>query len=184
MKSVNQLAGLAVTVAVVLAGSQLHAQTATVNKSPVASEAPEPEVIKIYDENTLTPDNIRTCLTTDRDIADMEKKLAEYEITLENFKKEISALTDDMDKRRKQIDGTDPKAVDAYNARVDRHRAMIDRYNQKFLPTLAERRARMNKSIDFYNQNCADKAYFEDDWVAIVEELGIEDPRPQAGGGK
>lgn len=145
---------------------------------------PEAEVIKIYDENTLKPEDITRCLRTDQAIVRQEKQLADYEKTLLDFKTEIEDLAADLDERRKQIDGSDPKAVDAYNKRVDRHRAMIERYNDKFLPTLADRRTKLNASIDQYNTGCADKSYFEEDWLAAVEALGIEDPRPAAGGGK
>ncbi|WP_416897549.1 MAG: hypothetical protein ACMVY4_19110 [Minwuia sp.] len=165
------------TAAAVLLAGQALAQTAGDNQ-------PEAEVIKIYDENTLTPDDIRACLKTDQDIVAMEAQLADYEKTLAGFQQEIRDLAADLDRRRKQIDGTDAKAVDAYNKRVDRHGAMIDRYNTRFLPTLAERRSKLNAAIDTYNTDCADKAYFEEDWLAAVEEMGIEDPRAQAGGGK
>lgn len=148
------------------------------------TQEPEAEVIKVYDENTLKPSDITKCLKTDQSIIRQESQLADYEKTLLDFKTEIEELAADLDKRRKQIDGSDPKAVDAYNRRVDRHRAMIERYNEKFLPTLAERRSKLNTSIDQYNNGCADKSYFEEDWLAAVEEMGIEDPRPQAGGGK
>ena len=163
---------------------QAQAQTPVVNQPAQSGTQAETEVIKIYDENTLKPADIRTCLKLDQDIVRQEKQLAEYEQTLFAFKTDIEELAADIDERRKQIDGTDAKAVDAYNRRVDRHRAMIDRYNQKFLPTLTERRANLNQAIDSYNTNCAGKAYFEDDWLAAVAEMGIEDPRPQAGGGK
>lgn len=148
------------------------------------SSEPDAEVIKIYDEDTLKPEDITACLKTDQDIVRQEQQLADYEQTLVDFKADIEKLAADLDKRRKQIDGSDAKAVDVYNKRVDRHRAMIDRYNQKFLPTLSERRINLNTAIDQYNTNCADKAYFEEDWLAAVEALGIEDPRPAAGGGK
>lgn len=171
---------LAVASALVfLSGAALAQSSAT-----VAPEEPDAEVIKIYDENTLKPEDITACLKTDQDIVRQEQKLGDYELTLADFKADIEKLAADMDKRRKQIDGSDAKAVDAYNKRVDRHRSMIDRYNQKFLPTLAERRARLNTSIDQYNSNCADKSYFEEDWLAAVQQLGIDDPRPEAGGGK
>lgn len=163
---------------------QAQAQTPVVNQPAQSGTQGETEVIKIYDENTLKPADIRACLKSDQDIVRQEEQLAEYEATVAKFTKQIEDLVADMDKRRKEIDGTDPKAVDAYNKKVDRHRTMIDRYNQKFLPTLTERRANLNAAIDFYNTNCAGKAYFEDDWLAAVAEMGIEDPRPQAGGGK
>lgn len=161
---------------------QAQAQTPAA-ETPAESE-PDTEVIKIYDENTLKPADIRACLKSDQDIDRQEEQLAEYEATVAKFKNQIEDLADELDERRKEIDGTDAKAVDAYNKKVDRHRTMIDRYNEKFLPTLAQRRARLNEAIDFYNANCAGKAYFEDDWLAAVSEMGIEDPRPQAGGGK
>lgn len=172
--------------ALVFLPSFVMAQSSTPKEStetPATAE-PEADVIKIYDEDTLKPEDIRKCLKTDQDIVRQEQQLAEYEQTLVDFKTDIEKLASDLDKRRKQIDGSDPKAVDTYNKRVDRHRAMIDRYNQKFLPTLSERRTALNGSIDAYNSNCADKAYFEEDWLAAVEELGIKDPRPSAGGGK
>jgi septal ring factor EnvC (AmiA/AmiB activator) len=160
------------------------AQTSTAEKPAATSEDPDAEVIKIYDENTLKPEDITACLQTDQDIVRQEQQLVDYEQTLSDFKADIEKLAADMDRRRKQIDGSDAKAVDVYNKRVDRHRAMIDRYNQKFLPTLAERRGKLNDSIDAYNSGCADKSYFEEDWLASVAELGIDDPRPEAGGGK
>jgi len=172
--------------ALAMAPAVVHAQSSETT-TPAASEAAaseDAEVIKIYDENTLKPADIRTCLKLDQDIVRQEKQLAEYEQTLFAFKTDIEELAADIDERRKKIDGTDAKAVDAYNRRVDRHRAMIDRYNQKFLPTLSDRRARLNGAIDTYNSDCAEKAYFEEDWVAAVEELGIKDPRAEAGGGK
>ena len=157
----------------------LQAQTAEGDQ-----QEPDAEVIKIYDENTLKPEDIRACLKTDQDIVRQEQQLADYEETVLEFKTEIEELAADLDKRRKQIDGSDSKAVDAYNRRVDRHRAMIDRYNNKFIPTLTSRREKLNAAIDQYNTGCADKSYFEEDWLAAVDEMGIQDPRPQAGGGK
>ncbi len=168
----------------IILGAGLCLSTGAMAQSQAEPEAPKVDVVKVYEEGTLTPDDIRKCLQTDLDIKDMEVKLAAYEQTLTDYRKQIADLADDLDRRRKQIDGTDPKAVDIYNKRVDRHRNMIDRYNTKFLPTLTERKTRLNSGIDTYNNDCADKSYFEEDWLAAVEEMGIEDPRPQAGGGK
>lgn len=181
-EDVMRLFGLAGTALIALM-VMIAAATAQTSSSNTDTGA-EADVIKVYDENTLTPDAIRKCLRTDQGIVRMEEKLAEYEATLAGFLKQISDLADDLDKRRKQIDGTDPKAVDIYNKRVDRHRNMIERYNTKFLPTLADRKTKLNTAISTYNSDCADKAYFEEDWLAAIAELGVEDPRPQAGGGK
>lgn len=158
------------------------AQSPQTEEGPAAE--PDPEIIKVYDENTLKPEDIRACLNSDMAIADMEAKVTDYEATLTVFRQQIADLGADLDRRRKQIDGTDPEAVAEYNRRVDRHAEMIDRYNQKFVPNLTARRNRLNDAIDAYNRDCADKAYFEEDWLEAVAELGIEDPRATAGGGR
>ena len=71
-----------------------------------------------------------------------------------------------------------------YNRRVERHASMIERYYDKFLPNLEGRQEKLNAAIDAYNENCATKSYFEEDWLEAVDELGIEDPRKVADGGK
>ncbi|ANK80453.1 MAG: hypothetical protein TEF_06320 [Rhizobiales bacterium NRL2] len=160
------------------------AQSQKAEDGPAADANPAPEIIKVYDENTLKPEDIRACLKSDLAIADMETRVADYEDTLTSFRQQIADLGEDLDRRRKQIDGTDPEAVAEYNRRVDRHADMIDRYNEKFVPNLTDRRKRLNEAIDTYNRDCAEKAYFEEDWLEAVAELGIEDPRATAGGGK
>ncbi len=142
------------------------------------------EVIKVYEAGTLTPADIRACLRQDQRLADLEKRLASYQASMTSYRNRISALEADLDKRRKQIDGTDPEAVKEYNARVERHRTMIDTYNDEMLPTLDQRRDQLNKLVSDYNGRCADKSYFEDDWQAALTELGIPDPRPTKSGGK
>lgn len=149
-----------------------------------AAAEPAPDVIKVYDDNTLKPEDIRACLKSDAAISDMEAKLDDYKKTVADFRAKIDELAAELDRRRKQIDGTDPDAVADYNRRVDRHAEMVERYNGSFLPNLKGRRKKLNAAIETYNSDCAEKSYFEEDWLAAVKELGIEDPRPKAGGGK
>lgn len=160
------------------------AQSPMVKDLPVAEPDPDPEIIKVYDDDTLKPAEIRQCLRDDMAIADMEAKVADYEQTLKTFRGQIHNLGDNLDRRRKQIDGTDPDAVAEYNRRVERHASMIERYYDKFLPNLEGRQQKLNAAIDAYNADCATKSYFEEDWVEAVKELGIEDPRKVADGGK
>ncbi len=142
------------------------------------------EVIKVYEAGTLTPADIRACLRQDQRLADLEKRLGTYQTSMTTYRSRISALEADLDKRRKQIDGTDPAAVKEYNTRVERHRKMIDTYNDEMLPTLDRRRDQLNQLVKDYNAGCADKSYFEQDWQAALAELGMKDPRPSKSGGK
>jgi len=168
-------AALAVS-AIALTGSVL-AQTAT-------GTTQDADVIKVYEAGTLQPADIRACLRQDQRLADLEKRLGDYQASMASHRTRITALEKDLDRRRKQIDGTDPSVVKEYNARVERHRAMIDTYNDEMLPTLDRRRDQLNKLVQDYNAGCADKSYFEEDWQAALTELGVRDPRPSKSGGK
>jgi Skp family chaperone for outer membrane proteins len=166
----------ATLVALALAG------TATAQTGSSASG--DAEVIKVYDAGTLKPADIRACLRQDQRLGDLEKRLADYQASMATHRERITALEKELDRRRKQIDGTDPEAVKVYNARVERHRTMIDTYNDEMLPTLERRREQLNQLVRDYNRDCADKSYFEDDWQAALTELGVSDPRPSGSGGK
>lgn len=174
MRTISRLLMAGVTVAVLLASSAQAQQK--------ASE--DAEVIKVYEDGTLTPADIRACLRQDQRLADLEKRLVTYQASMTSYRERISALEADLDNRRKQIDGTDPAAVKEYNTRVERHRKMIDTFNEEMLPTLDQRRDQLNKLVTDYNGRCADKSYFEDDWQAALTELGVPDPRPSKSGGK
>lgn len=149
-----------------------------------ADPAQDAEVIKVYDAGTLKPADIRACLRQDQRLGDLEKRLTDYQASMTAHRSRITALEKELDRRRKQIDGTDPAAVKEYNARVERHRTMIDTYNEEMLPTLDRRRDQLNQLVKDYNAACADKSYFEEDWQAALAELGMKDPRPSKSGGK
>ena len=149
-----------------------------------AAPVQDAEVIKVYDKGTLKPVDIRACLRQDQRLRDLEKRLSDYQASLASHRSRITALEKELDRRRKQIDGTDPAAVKEYNARVERHRTMIDTYNEEMLPTLDRRRDQLNQLVKDYNAACADKSYFEEDWQAALAELGMKDPRPSKSGGK
>ncbi|MDF1721379.1 MAG: hypothetical protein P1U65_11955 [Minwuia sp.] len=174
MRTLGRILMLGAAATVLLAGPAMAQQTATGNA----------EVIKVYEQGTLTPADIRACMRQDQRLVDQEKRLVAYQQSMTTYRERIRALEADLDKRRKQIDGTDPAAVTEYNTRVERHRTMIDTFNDEMLPTLDQRRDQLNKLVSDYNARCADKSYFEEDWQAALAELGIADPRPTKSGGK
>lgn len=170
--------------ALALIAAGLLAATAALAQGQGSDPGQEPEVKKVYGKDTLTPAQIRDCLRLSRELDDREQKVADYEKTLTDYREKIAGLADDLQRRRQTVDGEDPKAVNEYNADIDRHRKMIETYNEQFLPTLEQRQSELNQQVGTYNADCADKAYFEDDWQAALKELDMEDPREEKGGGR
>ena len=138
------------------------------------------ESVKKYDAQTMRPEDIRKCLKDGQKLDQQEQAGADYRATVTEFLGKINKLTESLKLQRVEIDNTDADAVKDYNSRVENQQQMIARYKERMLPQLNQREAQLSKSIERYNKRCSGKKYFEDDWVAAVKELGIEDPRDAA----
>lgn len=114
----------------------------------------------------LTRDQLRACLSQQARLGQLDRENLKDQTELVATKAEIVRSGTELKEQLAALDGTNPDAVDAYNERtkardkdIDDLEARVPRFNERVEAARSER--------ETFAKGCANRAYFEEDEIAI-----------------
>lgn len=118
--------------------------------------------VKSYDQNTLSKEELASCLNWDSELKVASNNLEPFRSELETMQSRIE--TNEIELKRKSIfvDNYSQTSVDTYNNSVKEHRNLIDEYNKQ-IEKYSSIQSSYNHRLQKFNSLCANKKYYEDD---------------------
>lgn len=141
---------------------------------------------KTYDANTLSVQDLMTCINTqnaldksERSIVELKAPLDDLTSTIEEYDSQLEALSD-------LIENTDTSAlvtdrhINEYNQQIDNYNQLLERRNSVF-DEYSTSHEGFNEKVDKHNNlndrfstYCAGKRYYEDDMVTAKSTIVIQ----------
>lgn len=115
----------------------------------------------------LSLDQLRECVTQQRQIEDDSVALKKINDELKGNKDEIDRLEVQIARKKPQVDTQSQSSVDEFNAMIDKREALAGAYNKK-LDTFNSQASISNAVISGFNQQCADHRYYANDMKEVL----------------
>ncbi len=137
---------------------------------------------KTYDENTLNPNQLKSCLQTSRKLDLLSNILNSQSDGFEATVKELNALAEQIDASQAYLDSNptktvnDDAAIADRNERVRAHNELVDLYNaktesyEKETKSYSENNERYTEMRAAFTDDCARKNFYRDDMDAAILE--------------
>lgn len=137
---------------------------------------------KTYDENTLSPAQLKNCLQMSRKLDLLSNILNSQSEGFASKLAELNELSNNIDESQAYLDQNPTKEVNddaamaQRNARVRAHNELVDLYNTKTAAYEKETQGYRDNTTRYeemrseFTENCATKNYYSDDMDAAVLE--------------
>lgn len=127
--------------------------------------------IKSYGPDTLTQDQLESCVQTAKRLDDTSENLETEIGSVNRIMDEAKLLKARIENDQATLNRSSKSAVNAFNRRVDEYNGMLSRYRAAFA-VYKPKEDDFNSSVNAYNAACA-KKYYVDDMTAVKARLGL-----------
>jgi hypothetical protein len=137
---------------------------------------------KVYNDNILTLDQLKSCLQTSRKLDLLNNILDSQSGGFDNRVKALNDLATQIEQSQAYLDShptkevNDNEGIAARNAKVQAHNEMVDTYNretaayEKETRSYQENTARYSEMRNSFSEDCATKQYYLEDMdEALIE---------------
>ncbi|MDP3411550.1 hypothetical protein [Bosea sp. (in: a-proteobacteria)] len=129
---------------------------------------------KNYAVNTLTPAQLKSCLTIEDRLEKANTDLKARHEAISRRQAEIELRRSMLNASQAALDRTSQKSVDAFNAQVSKLNATIQSTSAASAEYNRSVEAQKLENVSF-NRDCGGKRYYEDDLITARTELGLTD---------
>ena len=137
---------------------------------------------KVYNDNILTLEQLKSCLQTSRKLDLLSNILDSQSGSFDNRVTALNDLAEKIEQSQAYLDShptkevNDDEGIAERNAKVQAHNAMVDTYNrdtaayEKETRSYREKTARYSDLRDNFSEDCATKQYYLEDMdEALIE---------------
>lgn len=130
-------------------------------------------VTKSYTGNHLAPDQLKTCLASERKLEKVSNDLDHRSQAISNSQEAIRKEKLLVEIAQASVDRYSQRSVDQFNAMVDKFNARISANKREIADYNRDVESQKSQAAGF-NADCGGKLYYEDDLALALTQLGVD----------